>query len=317
MLNTGGHDPPNVALPPPQSGGEPLVRPARGPVFVLLGADLPGAGAAPIWRGSVMRGRIHRRLPLLATSALTLLVVAGLTLPACGSGTDILALDVKASPAVVVDRGLGLVILIAAFAGCALLLTAVMFWAAAQRRVPVAEVAGKESAARRRGLRLRGAVLMLAGGLTLVVATFLNWLHDGTVVTGWELYDVQSRAGENLWVIGDMFSPGTLLFTGLTTLVGGIVVIVLALVALALPISKQSPNFPMRPVLGAPLLFAVFFIFLLGTFNAFETAVKEAGPGGSIGLVLCVAASFVAFLGAVVATVGANPNSQSAGLIGE
>ena len=29
LLNTGGHDPPDVPLRPPQSGGEPLVRPAR------------------------------------------------------------------------------------------------------------------------------------------------------------------------------------------------------------------------------------------------------------------------------------------------
>ena len=37
MLSTGGNDPPDVPLRPPQSGGEPLVRPARGPVFVLVG----------------------------------------------------------------------------------------------------------------------------------------------------------------------------------------------------------------------------------------------------------------------------------------
>jgi len=36
MLKGGGCDPPSAALRPPQSGGEPLVRPARGPVFAFL-----------------------------------------------------------------------------------------------------------------------------------------------------------------------------------------------------------------------------------------------------------------------------------------
>ena len=42
-LHTGGCDSSNVPLRPPQSGGEPLVRPARGSVFVLRGADPTGA----------------------------------------------------------------------------------------------------------------------------------------------------------------------------------------------------------------------------------------------------------------------------------
>ena len=36
-LNTGGNGPPDAPLRPPHTGGEPLVRPARGTVFVFLG----------------------------------------------------------------------------------------------------------------------------------------------------------------------------------------------------------------------------------------------------------------------------------------
>lgn len=47
MLETGGCDPPNEALRPLRSGGEPLVRPARGPVFVLLEADTDSGAEGP------------------------------------------------------------------------------------------------------------------------------------------------------------------------------------------------------------------------------------------------------------------------------
>ena len=148
---------------------------------------------------------------------------------------------------------------------------------------------------------------MLAGGLTLVVATFLDWLHDGTTVTGWQLYDVQSKAGDNLWVIGDMFGDvfGVVypFVTGLTTLVGGLVVIVLALVALVLPIPKRSHSWLMHPALGAPLLFAVVYVFGLCSFNVYRTSRYGAGAQVSIGLYLCVAASLLASAGATVATL--------------
>ena len=43
MLKTGGFDPPDAALRPPQAGGEPLVRPAREPVFALLETGRQGS----------------------------------------------------------------------------------------------------------------------------------------------------------------------------------------------------------------------------------------------------------------------------------
>lgn len=206
----------------------------------------------------------------------------------------------------------------------ALLITTLVFlfaWVprlqAEARSWQVAEVVPPELVARRRArrrrLRLLGAALMLAGGLTLVGATFLDWLRDGTVVTGWELYDVQSKAGDNLWVIGDMFGGVTPFVTGLTTLVSGLVVIVLALVALMLPIPKRSRSWLMHPALGAPLVFAVLFVFWLCVFNVYLTSRFGAGAQVSIGLYLCVAASLLASVGATVATVSSGESAVESG----
>ena len=66
MLKGGGCDPPSAALRPPQSGGEPLVRPARGPVFVLfLGTEgLPEAavGGGAYGGAHELRAQPGRRL---------------------------------------------------------------------------------------------------------------------------------------------------------------------------------------------------------------------------------------------------------------
>jgi len=209
-------------------------------------------------------------------------------------------------------------------AGAALLITVLVFlfaWVprlqAEARTLQVTEVVRPELAvrrrARRRRLRLLGAALMLAGGLTLVGATFLDWLHDGTVVRGWQLYDVQSKAGDNLWVIGDMFGGVTPFVTGLTTLVGGLVVIVLALVAVVVPVSERSRRWLMHPALGAPLVFAVLFVFWLCVFNVYQTSRNGAGAQVSIGLYLCVAASLLASVGATVATVSSGESAVESG----
>ena len=90
MLKTGGCDPPDAALRPPQSGGEPLVRPARGPVFVLLRTE--GSGAGSHGQG----GTVMKRLSVLpAAVALTLLLWAG---AAYGASPPSLSRDVDEQP---------------------------------------------------------------------------------------------------------------------------------------------------------------------------------------------------------------------------
>ena len=70
MLNTGGCEPSDVPLRPPHTGGEPLVRPARGPVFVPSGDrshESRGAkGRGRSWKGQRLHDQSHpsrSRLP--------------------------------------------------------------------------------------------------------------------------------------------------------------------------------------------------------------------------------------------------------------
>ena len=56
-LKTGGHDPPGLSLRPPQSSGESLAKPARGPVLPPLGPSRSGA-RTPEGRGRRVGGQI-------------------------------------------------------------------------------------------------------------------------------------------------------------------------------------------------------------------------------------------------------------------
>jgi hypothetical protein len=96
----GGCDPPNKALRPPQSGGEPLVRPARGPVSVLLGVRVvwkerdSRVASLPRHRACRTRSRGGRGLPAAATPARAAEPVSFAGYQVTPAGTDAVAVAV-------------------------------------------------------------------------------------------------------------------------------------------------------------------------------------------------------------------------------
>lgn len=81
--------------------------------------------------------------------------------------------------------------------------------------------------------RRTGALVAMAGSLILIGGVFLPWLSyaDGGRLSGWSVYQNHVNSGGNGFVITRMFAPETrsILFTGFTMLVAGILVMVAAL----------------------------------------------------------------------------------------
>ena len=69
-----------------------------------------------------------------------------------------------------------------------------------------------------------GGLMALAGGALTVVGVFLPWVTGGgESFTGWELYDLRQEAGENPFVIDEMFDRTfDPFFTGAPVLVFGV-----------------------------------------------------------------------------------------------
>ena len=156
--------------------------------------------------------------------------------------------------------------------------------------------------------RLIGLFVALAGGLLMIVATFLDWLAvaGGASITGWDIYKLQSDFGDNVWVINDMFSDFSPFFTGLASLVAGIVAIAIALVAIAVPVSIIGRAYKMSTVALAPLAIIGSVITIPWLFN-WVFWFSESGDKGAearIGVYLLIAASVMFMAGMVMLTQG-------------
>ena len=91
--------------------------------------------------------------------------------------------------------------------------------------------------------RRAGAVLMMVGGGAIAVASFLPWLGDAHALTGWDVYTRRSAAGANPFVIrpDDWTDVSSYFFTGLTTLVIGVLLVLTAAVLLVAQ-TKAPPS---------------------------------------------------------------------------
>jgi hypothetical protein len=146
-----------------------------------------------------------------------------------------------------------------------------------------------------------GALLTVGGGALVAASSFLPWLTGGgPSLTGWELYDLRNEAGENPFVIDEMFEPTFDPFvTGAVTLGFGVALAVLGVALLSVDKRPPPAKYRVPPGLywvGAFLsVFAGLAVFfnLYSVFTPPEFVTVEAGVG-----------LFVAAAGVVLALVG-------------
>jgi hypothetical protein len=162
-----------------------------------------------------------------------------------------------------------------------------------RREVPGASAA---SALRARRKRVIGFILALTGSLLTIGATFLDWLvtPEGRTVTGWDLYTIRSKAGDNVWVIPH-WSHSLPFFTGLATLVAGVVLGAVTAVAMVIPRSASSPRFTVAAPAAMTLLAVPIAVFGFVIWNGIVglSGVAEQGAG-RVGLYLPMASGLTA-----------------------
>lgn len=149
--------------------------------------------------------------------------------------------------------------------------------------------------------RMVAALVGAAGGTLVIAATYMDWLSGGFLsVSGWDLYDLRAKMGGSTadkFIVTDMFGSGTPFFTGLTTLILGIAVVVAALV-LALALAAQGPGGSGGGARVLSLLASLMAVVAsaVATFNLVMWAVKgnDQGVDAAAGLYLVLAGSLVA-----------------------
>lgn len=146
-----------------------------------------------------------------------------------------------------------------------------------------------------------GGLMALAGGALTVVGVFLPWVTGGgESFTGWELYDLRQAAGDNPFIIDDMFGPGSkVLFTGAPVLVFGAL---LAIIGIAVYATKKRPppaRYRVSPGLYFTGAFVAVWAAVMLALNAFSILTPPAFVEVSMGIGLAVS-----FAGAVLAMVG-------------
>jgi hypothetical protein len=180
--------------------------------------------------------------------------------------------------------------------------TAMGYGAVATAGAAPATVAGGRSA-----VRLVGGLLGVVGGAAVIVATFLEWFSGYWVnLSGWDVYDLRSEYDQNVLVVGDFFGENSPLFSGLVTLIVGVVIVLLALLLLALPGSKRAGARELNA--GVAFLFVALASLLLipGIVNLVSWLASDAreAADAAFGFYLVLIGGAVAWVGVLIAAIG-------------
>jgi hypothetical protein len=151
---------------------------------------------------------------------------------------------------------------------------------------------------------LLGMTIALVGGGLVIVASFLPWLrHPNVTLTGWDLVDSTPRGGGNPLLIMNAFAEFDPMATGLTTVILGGLMAMLAVVVLVAP--KQLPPsrawvpdeviLIMVPIMGCAMLAAIFNVV-----SALSPNASAAGVEIEYGLFVLCAGVVVWLVGMLV-----------------
>lgn len=151
---------------------------------------------------------------------------------------------------------------------------------------------------------LLGMAISLVGGGLVIVASFLPWLrHPNVTLTGWDLVDPTRRDGGNPFLIMNAFADFDPMVTGLTTVILGGLMALLAVVTL---VSRKQPPpsrayvpdeviLVMVPIMGCAMLAAIFNVV-----SAFSPNASSAGVEIEYGLFVLCAGVIVWLVGMLV-----------------
>jgi hypothetical protein len=147
-----------------------------------------------------------------------------------------------------------------------------------------------------------GAITAMVGGILVVIASFLPWFKYLTTVSGWDIFDGQTKLGGNPFLIEHMFSAAfNPLFTGLTTVILGVLAAATALVILISP----RPPLPQRYAVPLPLvvLSVIVGIVLLAVTaaNLSSYVIGGKGFGAEIGVLILPVGGLLALVGFISA----------------
>ena len=162
--------------------------------------------------------------------------------------------------------------------------------------------------------RRLGAVLVMVGGAAIAIASFLPWLGNGHDLTGWDVYTRRSAAGANPFLFrpDDWTDVSSYFFTGLTTMVVGVLLVVTAAVLL---IAQGKPP-PSTSIVWLALTLPAGLVVVAGLLVPLVNLLSAAvGPGYALvsvqyGLWVALAGAGVVIIGWVLESSGKSRRAQ-------
>lgn len=129
----------------------------------------------------------------------------------------------------------------------------------------------------------------------MVMASYLPWLTGGQdtgSLSGMDLYDLRQTAGENPFMVDEMFKANFDPFvTGAVTVALGALVAVLALAMLLLPKRPPPSRFRVNPGLYFVAIILLLLAFLAVFLNVLSFVTRPDGIAVSLGIGLLLAAA--------------------------
>ncbi len=161
--------------------------------------------------------------------------------------------------------------------------------------------------------RVAGGLVAAAGGAAMIAGTYMTWVSvpGFGAPTGWDYYRMHSEMQYGVFVTaGSMFTKTSPLLTGLTTLIVGIALVLLALLVVVLPASQaavgQGSKREVNAGVAALVLLLAVCAFVGGVWNlvTWFTTGPHGGVSAGAGLYFVAAGGMAGLSGLVRAVTG-------------
>lgn len=147
-------------------------------------------------------------------------------------------------------------------------------------------------------------LVALGGAVVVIIGSFLPWISIvGDSSSGWDLYRDRADAGAGVFVVDHLFDRDWPFLTGLTTLLMGAGLALLAIVVIALGRRSTQRTYRLPTLVAYPIVAASALATLaFGSLNFMSYFGKPAGTDASLelGMVLVQLGFLTAFLAFVV-----------------
>ena len=154
--------------------------------------------------------------------------------------------------------------------------------------------------------RVAGGLVAAAGGAAMIAGTYITWLSaGGTGFSGWDFYHMRSDVQQNVFFIGHMFTKTSPFLTGLSTLIIGIALVVIAALTVVLPASRSSAErsgkWTVNPGLAMLVVLLAVCVLVGGIWNmvSWLTTGRDSNASAGAGLYVVAAGGIAGFMGLV------------------